>query len=87
MNSTDDPEPPLEEQTRRPLDTALRQQRVKAWYPVLDPWWVIGAFVLFGAIFVPVGKLLRDWSLTRACVECTQDDGMVFLIDCLPTLL
>jgi hypothetical protein len=49
--------PPLSEQTRRPLDTALRQQRVKAWYPILNPWWVVGTFCVLGAIFVPVGKL------------------------------
>jgi hypothetical protein len=55
--STDDPIPPLEEQTKRPIDTALRQQRVRAWYPILDPWWVIGAFVILGAVFVPVGTL------------------------------
>ena len=54
-----DDAPPLSEQTRRPPDTALRQQRVKAWYPVLDPWWVIGGFLIVGAIFVPVGKLSR----------------------------
>jgi hypothetical protein len=41
-----DDAPPLSEQTRRPPDTALRQQRVKAWYPVLDPWWVIGGFLI-----------------------------------------
>ena len=56
-----DDTPPLSEQTRRPPDTALRQQRVKAWYPVLDPWWVIGGFLLVGAIFVPVGKLGRTY--------------------------
>jgi hypothetical protein len=47
--------PPLSEQTRRPLDTALRQQRVKAWYPVLDPWYVIFGFLAIGAIFIPTG--------------------------------
>jgi len=52
----EDAPPPLSEQTRRPLDTAFRQQRVKAWYPVLNPWWVIGIFIVLGAILVPVGK-------------------------------
>lgn len=56
----DDDMPPLSEQTRRPLDTALRQQRVKAWYPVLDPWWVIGGFLVVGAIFVPTGEFLFE---------------------------
>jgi len=53
--SDEDKEPPLSEQTRRPADTALLQQRVKAWYPYLDPWWVIIGFAVLGAIFVPVG--------------------------------
>ena len=56
VNYDSDDMPPLSQQTRRPLDTALRQQRVKAWYPVLDPWWVIGSFIVLGAIFVPIGK-------------------------------
>jgi len=64
--SNEDPPPPLSEQTRRPADTALLQQRVKAWYPILDPWWVIAGFAILGAIFVPVGKSsysvsLLDW--------------------------
>ena len=59
---------PLSEQTRRPLDTALRQQRVRAWSPYLDPWWVVATLLGLGAIFVPVGAY--DSSLfcrTRLC--------------------
>ena len=59
MGSTtddDNEEVPLSEQTRRPLDTAFRQQRVNAWYPVLDPWYVAGAFIALAAIFIPTGE-------------------------------
>lgn len=54
----DDDESALDpsEQTMRPLDVALFQQRVKAWSPVLDPWWVIAALLYFGLIMVPVGE-------------------------------
>ena len=44
--------------SRKPLDTAIRQQRMKAWKPILDPWYVIGAFILIGFIFIPTGKRL-----------------------------
>lgn len=57
-NANDDDESVLDisEQTMRPLDVALFQQRVKAWSPILDPWWVIAALLYFGIIMVPVGK-------------------------------
>lgn len=51
-----------ETQTRRPKDTALRQQRMKSWQPILDPWYVIAAFAAIGAIFVPVGVKLNQIS-------------------------
>lgn len=45
--------------SRKPLDTAIRQQRMKAWKPILDPWYVIGAFILIGIIFIPTGIVLK----------------------------
>mmetsp|Transcript_9704 Transcript_9704/g.18374 ORF Transcript_9704/g.18374 Transcript_9704/m.18374 type:complete len:393 (-) Transcript_9704:958-2136(-) len=47
---------------RRPKDTALKQQRMKAWQPILDPWYVIATFVVIGVIFVPVGWRLNQIS-------------------------
>lgn len=44
------------EQTNRPPDKALQQQRVPAWHPILDPLWVIVALFYLGIIMVPVGK-------------------------------
>ena len=46
----------ISQQTRRPNDVALPQQRVRAWHPYLDPWSVIVAFFIIGAICVPVGE-------------------------------
>ncbi len=43
-----------------PADTALKQQRMKAWNPILDPVWVIAALIIIGAAFVPTGfELLK----------------------------
>lgn len=52
----------LSAQTRRPLDTALRQQRIAAWYPYLDPWWVVGTLFILAAIFTPVGFKIQSMS-------------------------
>ena len=38
--------------TKRPRDTAIRQQRMKSWQPILDPYWVILAFAAIGVIFI-----------------------------------
>jgi hypothetical protein len=43
------------EQLNLPPDVALRQQRIQAWHPVLDPVWVIFALFYLGVIFVPTG--------------------------------
>jgi hypothetical protein len=45
----------LWEQTNRPPDKALQQQRVNAWHPILDPRWVIAGLFYLGVIMVPVG--------------------------------
>ena len=45
----------------RPRDLALRQQRLKAWKPILDPKWVIAALLIIAAIFIPVGKSVRRY--------------------------
>jgi len=57
MNDEDDEgRLPLEEQTNRPPDLALHQQRIPAWNPILDPVWVIIALFYLGIIMVPTGK-------------------------------
>ena len=44
------------EKLREPKDTAIFQQRMKAWYPILDPKWVIVGLFGFGCLFVPLGE-------------------------------
>jgi hypothetical protein len=47
------------EQTQRPIDNALNQQRLNAWHPVLDPVFVIVALFYLGVIMVPVGTCVH----------------------------
>jgi hypothetical protein len=42
--------------SRRPRDLALLQQRMKAWQPLLSPRWVIAAYLVIAAVFIPVGE-------------------------------
>ena len=46
------------EQTLRPKDVAVQQQRVFAWHPILDPEWMIYSFLILAIIMIPVGKFL-----------------------------
>lgn len=39
-------------------DTAFKQQRLKAWQPILTPATVLPTFFLVGIIFVPLGGVL-----------------------------
>lgn len=42
----------------RRTDTAFKQQRLKAWQPILTPATVLPTFFLIGIIFVPLGGVL-----------------------------
>ncbi|KYG48292.1 hypothetical protein M433DRAFT_132257 [Acidomyces richmondensis BFW] len=44
--------------SRRPPNTAFRQQRLKAWQPILTPKTVLPLFFAVGVIFAPIGGLL-----------------------------
>ncbi|KAF0754985.1 hypothetical protein AaE_005119, partial [Aphanomyces astaci] len=49
----------MDEKSRRPEDTPFKQQKLKAWQPILTPNWVIGTFFVVGLIFIPIGIILR----------------------------
>ncbi|KAF2755520.1 Lem3/Cdc50 [Pseudovirgaria hyperparasitica] len=51
-------EPKKKEKSRRPANTAFRQQRLKAWQPILTPKTVLPLFFIVGIIFAPIGGLL-----------------------------
>jgi len=41
--------------TKKPANTAFKQQRLKAWQPILTPKPVILSFLILGIIFIPIG--------------------------------
>ena len=47
------------ESYREPSDTAVRQQRMKAWNPTLDPVWVVITFLVLAAAFIPTGESIQ----------------------------
>jgi hypothetical protein len=49
---------PKKTKSRRPANTAFRQQRLKAWQPILTPKTVLPLFFIVGIIFAPIGGLL-----------------------------
>ncbi|KKY20685.1 putative lem3 cdc50 family protein [Phaeomoniella chlamydospora] len=51
-------EPMKKEKSRRPPNTAFRQQRLKAWQPILTPKTVLPLFFAIGIVFAPLGGLL-----------------------------
>ncbi|KAF2454434.1 ligand-effect modulator 3 family [Lineolata rhizophorae] len=63
--------------SRRPANTAFRQQRLKAWQPILTPKTVLPLFFIIGIIFAPIGGLLL-WASSKVeelsidYTECTQ---------------
>lgn len=46
------------QKSRRPPNTAFRQQRLKAWQPILTPKTVLPLFLCIAVIFAPIGGLL-----------------------------
>lgn len=52
----------MDDKLRKPENTPFKQQKLKAWQPILTPNWVIGTFAIVGLIFLPVGILLNHES-------------------------
>jgi hypothetical protein len=50
--------PGEKKKSKRPPNTAFRQQRLKAWQPILTPKTVLPFFFAIGIIFAPIGGLL-----------------------------
>jgi hypothetical protein len=48
----------VKQKSRRPPNTAFRQQRLKAWQPILTPKTVLPLFFCIAVIFAPLGGLL-----------------------------
>jgi hypothetical protein len=56
---------------RRPANTAFKQQRLKAWQPILTPKTVLPTFFILGILFAPIGGILIWGSST--ITEITLD--------------
>jgi len=46
------------QKSKKPHNTAFRQQRLRAWQPILTPKTVLPTFFIIGIIFAPIGGLL-----------------------------
>ncbi|KAK3671739.1 alkylphosphocholine resistance protein lem3 [Recurvomyces mirabilis] len=58
LREEEQPEQDKKQKSRRPPNTAFRQQRLKAWQPILTPKTVLPLFFAVGIIFAPIGGLL-----------------------------
>ena len=47
-------------------DTAFKQQRLKAWQPILTPKTVLPTLFIIGIIFAPIGAVLV-WGSSLVC--------------------
>ena len=59
--------------SRKPSDSAFKQQKLKAWQPILTSKWVISSFTVIGAVFIPIGIAIMMAS--RGVVEVTVPYG------------
>jgi hypothetical protein len=59
--------------SKEPSDTALHQQRMRAWNPVLDPIAVAITFLAISAIFIPVGKHTDSHSQTIIAISTISE--------------
>ncbi len=56
-------------------DTAFKQQRLKAWQPILTPKKVLPTLFLIGLLFAPIGGLLLWGSGLVSRLRRTDVDG------------
>jgi hypothetical protein len=63
---------------RRPANTAFKQQRLKAWQPILTPKTVLPTLLIIGIIFAPIGALLVIGSskVTEITINYTDCDQL-----------
>ncbi|PWN20725.1 Lem3/Cdc50 [Microstroma glucosiphilum] len=66
---------------KKPSNTAFKQQRLKAWQPILTPRTVLPTLFLLGLVFAPIGAILYYYSQTvseltidyTGCSSLTRD--------------
>jgi len=62
-----------DDQSKRPEDSAFKQQRLKAWQPLLTPFWVIATFFVIGVLFLILGGFIVKYSKDIIEVEVQYD--------------
>ncbi|KAJ1455359.1 ligand-effect modulator 3 family [Pelagophyceae sp. CCMP2097] len=60
--------------TKRPDDTDIKQQRLRAWNPVMTPKAYVGVFFVLGALFIIIGVVLGERQKSLV-VQRKQYDG------------
>ncbi|KAI0295486.1 transcription regulator [Russula brevipes] len=63
---------------KRPANTAFKQQRLKAWQPILTPKTVLPTLLIIGILFAPIGALLIVGSnkITEITIDYTGCDQL-----------
>ncbi|ALC49660.1 CG9947 [Drosophila busckii] len=75
--------------SKRPSDSAFKQQRLPAWQPVLTARTVLPTFFVIGVLFIPIGVILLHFSnasneLIIDYTRCMEDGGTQACADLLP---
>lgn len=75
-----------EEKSRKPANTAFKQQRLKAWQPLLTPKTVLPTLFIAGIIFAPLGGLFLYQSDTVNEIvidytNCFKNNGTAEVLD------
>lgn len=65
--------------SRKPKNTAFRQQRLKAWQPILSPQSVLPLLIMVACIFAPigVGLLVSAFNVQKLEIDYTDCDQLV----------
>lgn len=68
---------------RKPANTAFKQQRLKAWQPILTPRTVLPTLFIVGLIFAPIGAVLYYFSQTvsELTIDYTQCSSLPVDVD------
>jgi hypothetical protein len=70
----------------KPEDTDFRQQRLRAWQPILTPRWIVIIFVVIGIIFIPIGAALLVATADVVEVETRYDETCGTAPECTVTV-
>lgn len=78
-DANDNSEPKKEKGSwKRPANTAFKQQRLKAWQPILTPKAVLPTLFIIGILFAPIGGLLvwGSSTVTEMTIDYTDCDTL-----------